>query len=253
VFFELSKIIPAIFYPLPLFFIVFYLWFVFSKREKKPWTVFTLVTILLVASTALFNDLLLTLWESPAAVRPFPKAGAIVVLGGSTEGLPPDTEAFDGSFNERADRFLWGLRLFRAGHGQFLVFSGGSGALFSDEKTVSEAEIQRAWAETLGYTRGVLKEEDSRNTHENAVNTTNLLRDRGIKDVLLVTSAFHMPRAQAIFEKQGFTVFPFPVDSSRSNLPFPANLYPEPKNLQTFHNLLKEWVGYLAYGFLSFL
>jgi len=253
-FFELSKIIPAFFYPLPLFFLFFYLWFIFGKMAKKPWKLFSFVTLLLVASTGLFNDILLGFWEPQLPVAPYPKAGAIVVLGGSTHVSPDSEMGVEGDFNHRVDRFLWGIRLFRAGHGRILLFSGGSGLLLEDSELPSEAAMQRRWAGTLGIAQGnILTETESRNTYENAVNSAILLRQRNISQILLITSAMHMPRSQALFEKQGLEVIPFPVDSSKRHMPFPLNLYPEPKNLQTFHDILKEWVGYISYGFLSYL
>lgn len=67
--------------------------------------------------------------------------------------------------------------------------------------------------ETLGVPAGaIVLESRSRNTRENAVATRELLAPRGVRRILLVTSALHMPRAVALFERQGFDVIAAPAD-----------------------------------------
>jgi uncharacterized SAM-binding protein YcdF (DUF218 family) len=101
------------------------------------------------------------------------------------------------------------------------------------------------------------------NTYENAVNVRKILESRGIKKVLLVTSAMHTPRSLKIFQRQGVEVIPAPTDFivSRSDLEeliatpksTILNLFPTADNLNDFTNALKEYIGYLVYALRGWL
>ncbi len=58
----------------------------------------------------------------------------------------------------------------------------------------------------------LMLENESRDTHDNAVNSAQLLKARGMHRILLVTSAYHMRRSVALFEAQGLEVVPAPTD-----------------------------------------
>lgn len=92
-----------------------------------------------------------------------------------------------------------------------LLFTGGSAALFGHRQ--AEAEVAKAYFERMGtdMTR-VLLESRSRNTHENAIFSRDVPGVDQKTAWLLVTSASHMPRAMATFQKAGWNVTPYPVD-----------------------------------------
>ena len=102
--------------------------------------------------------------------------------------------------------------------------------------------------------RDMLLENQSRNTHDNALYCAILLKAKGIQRVLLVTSAFHMRRAQALFEKQGLIVVPAPTDFQRivSNSTVPGVL-PQVGNLSRTTHALHELVGYWVYRWRGWL
>jgi uncharacterized SAM-binding protein YcdF (DUF218 family) len=135
-----------------------------------------------------------------------PTAAAIVVLGGGRHPAPGPlrrTEWVD------ADRFFGGLDLFRAGRAPLLLFTGGAISLQSGLPT--EGDVHRQQALALGLPpRSLAVTPYVRNTAEEARAVAAQL-PRGSR-VLLVTSAFHMARARALFERQGFVVVPYPVD-----------------------------------------
>ena len=93
------------------------------------------------------------------------------------------------------------------------------------------------------------------NTYENAVNVQKILDQKGIKEVLLVTSAFHMPRARLIFEKLGMKVIPAPTDffvteGSVKDFNLATTLVyllPDPLFLNLNTIALKEYLGLLIY------
>lgn len=135
-----------------------------------------------------------------------PCADAIVVLGG---GLHygwmhrEDVRADD----LKSSRIAAGARAWLAGRAPRVILSGGGGGRHGSEAAMMAAAITR-----LGVpaTR-LLLETRSRSTEANAANTRRLAQPRGMRRVLLVTSALHMPRAVRQFRRQGFDVVPVPV------------------------------------------
>ena len=104
----------------------------------------------------------------------------------------------------------------------------------------------------------VTLETNSRNTYENALYSHPLLEELGSQEILLVTSAVHMPRAVAIFEKQGIHVLPIPTDfavtqpdweyaTSTNLLVQMGNFLPTVENLELTTRALKEYIGLLIY------
>src|SRR5690606_17959955 len=101
----------------------------------------------------------------------------------------------------------------------------------------------------------VMHETVSRNTYENAIETRRLLE--GViapgQTWLLVTSAFHMPRAAAIFEKAGFDLVPWPVDfRALSTRGFP-DFFGTGDDIDKLASALKEYVGIAAYAAAGYL
>ena len=124
-----------------------------------------------------------------------PTADAIVVLGGGV--WPISYGRIYPDLNHTADRSWHAARLHRAGKAPLTIVSGGSVWNLSRQ---SEADATRTLLTALGVPDdAIVTEDDSRNTRQNAVFTARLAADRGIQRVLLVTSAWHMPRAAAAF------------------------------------------------------
>ncbi len=148
-------------------------------------------------------------------------ADAIVVLSGAgvrEQGKGKVVEWMD------PDRFLGGVQLFYAGKAPLLIFTGGW--LPWDAAARPEGEVLIEQAGVLGIpTQAMLTTRKVSNTAEEAMGVAQVLGERLQKDghpparlprILLVTSAFHMPRARRLFEKAGMEVIPFPVDFKRS-------------------------------------
>jgi uncharacterized SAM-binding protein YcdF (DUF218 family) len=143
---------------------------------------------------------------TPAAIEALKSAGdgqtAIVVLGG---GLVEDaTRPGQRDLSVYSlERLRYGIRLARA-TGLPLAFTGGLGwAQREGGGGLSEAEAARRSAELdFGY-RVRWIEPASRDTRENALNTVELLWPQGVRHVVLVTHASHMPRAVSLFRQAG--------------------------------------------------
>jgi len=212
--------------------------------------------LLLVASATGFylllafsplGDLLLSSLESrepPASLEDISGASGIIVLGGTAmEILPTGTVAI----HNFGGRMTGALELARRFPKLPLIFSGGDGALFvRGEKT--EAEIAFVFFKDSGIEPSRIRLEDrSRNTYENAVFTAKLLKPGPEDKWVLVTSAFHMPRARALFEAQGFKILPWPTDYQPqvSNTVFPRIIAQERLCRVTLAS--KEWLGQAVY------
>ena len=175
----------------------------------------------------------------PIALRDLPAAQAIVVLGGTmsppTVGRPwPDLSA-------AADRVWHAARLFHAGKAPLVVLSGGSDLSLS---LVPEAQAMSSFIQDLGVSSAaLLLEPDSRSTRDNARFTAQLLRDRKLDHVLLVTSALHMGRAVAHFRAQGLTVVPAATDHSPLAAPGVLAWWPDPGALEGSSRAIKEVIG----------
>jgi uncharacterized SAM-binding protein YcdF (DUF218 family) len=133
----------------------------------------------------------------------------VIVLGGA---IYPEISAARGqvSFDEAAERLTAAVELARQYPTARIVFSGGSANLLSG---LSEADYAAHFIENLGVPRDrITVESRSRDTAENAVFTKHLITPKSGEHWLLVTSAFHMPRAIGAFRQAGFPVEAYPVD-----------------------------------------
>ena len=171
----------------------------------------------------------------------------IVVLGG---GIDPDPSAAHGeaSFSSSGGRLIAAAIYARRYPNARILYSGGS-ANFLTNTSAKEADYALKVLEDLGISRDrLIMERESRNTFENAEFSKKLADPKPGERWLLMTSAFHMPRAIGIFRKVGFAVEPCPVDwrlAGRSDLTrFPA--YSE-EGLQHTYLAVREWLGLVAY------
>jgi uncharacterized SAM-binding protein YcdF (DUF218 family) len=177
--------------------------------------------------------------QAPALL---PQADALVVLGG---GIDPPQRAGDlPHLHLGADRVWYAARLWRAGRAPLLVLSGGSDPRIS---VGSEAQAMRALLLDLGVPDRALRlEQRSRTTRQNAQYTAALLRPLHIRRILLVTSAWHMRRAVALFQAQGFDVVPAPCDSLERQWSPELRWWPQATALQASGLAISETVGWLS-------
>jgi uncharacterized SAM-binding protein YcdF (DUF218 family) len=168
-----------------------------------------------------------------------------VVLGGMVD--PFVTRARGQlALGDGVERLLALAELGRRYPGAKLVFSGGSGVLGRQDATEAEALEPHLAAFGLDPAR-VRFEGRSRNTHENAVLTRALVQPRDGETWLLITSAFHMPRAVGTFRRAGWTVVPYPVDYHFEPDPPPGWGFDVLRGLVQLHAALREWSGLAVY------
>lgn len=221
-----------------------------QRRSLALWiaslTLFVLVTL---AILPIGNLLLQPIERSYPANPPLLKVDGIIVLGG---GEDIRASAFWGQmqFNEGGDRFAAGTALARRFPDAQLLFTGGSGALrdFAGA-SISEASVAERFFVEQGLDRErLLLEGRARNTAENASLSLALANPSADETWLLVTSAFHMPRAMRSFEAAGWpNLVAWPVDyrTARFNDDIGWDLT---RNLQTMTTAIREQIGQLAYS-----
>lgn len=246
-FFVLSKILNVLFSPLVWVFLLIISGYLVQKNYRKKIHIVALLILLIFTNSALFQGVA-RIWE-PNPVCPemlSEKSSTIVVLGGMASenkynGLP--------RFSRSSDRFWQGYYLLKTGFADTLLISGGLGSLFDDQR--SEGELWEEYLQRTGLMdENIMIESASRNTYENAVNSAALFeREHRTKRIILVTSAFHVPRARACFEKQGFDVEVFPADPVAGVRPLQWKDYliPSAGVLETWGIFFREWAGIVMY------
>lgn len=250
-----SKFIPLLLYPLGLVSILLGI-ICFFEWKKRSWLQFpaaiALVIILVSGNMWVSQALMKSLeWQNlPPSVMP--NAGAIVVLGGgiSSATYPrPMPEV-----SEAGDRVLYGAKLYRDGKAPIVIPSGGRIDWLGGG--IPESTDMATLLEMMGVPdSAIIEEPKSLNTYENAVNVQKILDQKGIKEVLLVTSAFHMPRARLVFEKLGMKVIPAPTDFSVTEEKINdftlgtilVYLLPDANYFNQTAIALKEYLGLLIY------
>ena len=176
------------------------------------------------------------------AIDAVPAADAIVILGGgvSRAGEQQDLPYLGLAIN----RLFYGMKLYQAHKSPLIILSGSA-----EEDDIPEAEMMAELLKEFGITgEVVIKETQSRNTHENAVNILSIIRQQHMHSVLLVTSVWHMRRALATFRTLGIQAFPVPVDQIGSVSPnFFINWLPDARALFMTSIACKEYIGWIYY------
>lgn len=183
----------------------------------------------------------------PKPASPPADLSCMIILGGAFEN---EVMASRGGieFNQAADRFVEALRIARLfPHARILV-SGGDGSLTGTYK--GDADAAEVFFPAFGIpAERLLREGTSRTTFENAANTDAILAENGLENCLLITSAFHMPRAVGLFRKLGIAVIPWPTDYRTTGTARPGFDFSQPAlNAQLTTTAIREWVGLAAYA-----
>ncbi len=235
----LSKLLPLIFSPLGIVFLLLVI-FIFKKKIKY---IYSALIFLFVFSNGILSDSLWRLLEFPWKRLDYSalnSADGIVVLSGT------------GRFSSR---FLAGIDLYRAKKSTKLIFTGGVVPYNSNLSPEGNVSINEAIA------MGIPKEDlfttyPVYNTFGEAVAVKKLLNEEinsGQKNIILVTNVFHMQRAKKIFERAGINVSPYPVGFNSSNNFFlslrnPLNWMPSSKGLHKSSRAVREIIGRIVYG-----
>jgi uncharacterized SAM-binding protein YcdF (DUF218 family) len=211
-------------------------------------TLMVAVPVLVIGGITPIGDLLIAPLENR-----FPRAdvsrgdiAGIIVLGGAEDNRAGASRELAG-LNEAGERFTEAVALARQLPTARVVFTGGSAALFAEEPP--EAEAASRLLKALGVAEDrITLESASRDTYENAVFTARLVKPAAGEHWLLVTSAWHMPRAVGCFRKAGFPVEAWPVDF-RTGVQFqPLRFHSAlTEGWRRIDFVMREYAGLLAY------
>lgn len=255
----LSKILPLFVYPLGLACVLLFAAVLMKKPKARLVLILLAVLILWLSSTNFVSEALARSLEwRYLPPEQIPQAEVIVVLGGGTE--PALYPRLDVEVNSAGDRVIAAAQLYKQGKAPVILLSGGY-ITWLDESQSSPAEEMAALLEMMGVPADALwLESESQNTYENAVFSRQVLEEKEINNIILITSAMHMPRAVGLFEKQGLGVIPVPVDYSiiqaktgESALVKIMKFLPNAGSLAVTTNALKEYLGIFTYRLQGWL
>jgi uncharacterized SAM-binding protein YcdF (DUF218 family) len=183
----------------------------------------------------------------PGPPSDMPTPAGIIVLGGAVETARSQARG-QVYLTPDAARLTAGAELARRYPAAKLVYTGGWGGLLSVGEPEA-VEAKKLWL-TLGVPPDRMTfESRSRNTWENALFTRDLVKPKKGETWLLVTSAYHMPRAAGIFHHIGFDVVPYPVNyrtfgDERDFRLTSSNMI---ERVIMLDSGIREWIGLLAY------
>jgi uncharacterized SAM-binding protein YcdF (DUF218 family) len=252
--FGLKKFIAPLFYPLSVCLELITLGLfllVFSRKQKtgKFFVAMGLVVLVLCSYEGFSGRMLRTLesqYPPLNLAKTIPHENGvigkrsvkwIVVLAGGVAGdstLPIQLQI---SHHSRV-RLMEGIRLHRLLPGSKIILTGGIGFDGPPEATT----LSRV-AQELGVAKSdMVLEVESRDTKDHPLYVRHLVKD---DPFILVTSAFHMPRAMKLFVKQGLAPIPAPAGPWQPAKEFwsPGNLFPSASGLRLAELAYHEYMG----------
>jgi Uncharacterized conserved protein len=181
------------------------------KRLAQLWLTATVLLIVFLTVVPVGRFLINVLENRFEAVRTLPTdVEGIIVLGGVVDQFLSQNRRVT-AINSAVERLTAFADLADRYPDAKLVFTGGSGVL--TDQSLKEADFAAPVLLRMGVTLDrVIFESQSRNTAENASMSRKIVAPARRGTWVLVTSAFHMPRAVGVFRKNGWQVFPYPVD-----------------------------------------
>ena len=240
----LHKILPLI--ASPLFLVFFLILFGAFLRSKKI-TFFGLL-VLFFCSLPVISNNLITYLEKDYTLQDassINETDAIVVLSGMVTAIKTG-ETFKYEFGDGVDRVLSGMDLFNNNKAPLLIFTRGK---LPWQLGLPEGEYLKEFAIKYGIPEEkILLTDNVQNTDEEAKSVKRLLNTNDA-EIILVTSAFHMPRAKKVFEAANIRIIPFAVDFNRSTKKTTLmDFIPNAQSLSVTSFFVREMIGRLYYN-----
>lgn len=234
--------------PLSLLFILWVMSTVYVSKGKALRYLLVCIFIANIFCNDIIAGRILSSIETPPLLaQDVPHHTYAVVLGGVTKKSPAE----DGrvAYGGGADRVLQALRLYKMGKVDTIIVSGGSGKLEPDGHV--EAFAMKSTLIQCGVPENrIITESNSKNTFQNAVFSAPHIRS---KKALLITSAFHMKRSVACFEKQGIQVMAYPVHyQTKADIEWKDLYFPSTQALQKWELIFHETIGRLSYKIMGY-
>lgn len=244
----LGKIMETIILPPGIMIVLMIFGIILRRRFHRTGQTFfvTGFILLLLFSLPIFSNNLILFEQSYPALRDVQirslEAKAIIILGG---GRYPDAPEYgeDTIADDALERCRYGAYLQRKTKLPILVTGGSVYGGRKPESELMKAVLENEFLAVVNWVEG-----KSRTTYENAIFSFEMLQKEKIRDVVIITSAYHMPRSVEAFEQAGFNVVAAPISfSGNSTRPFYFQLLPSMDALYQSRIVLHEWVGRLWY------
>lgn len=257
----ISKILPIFLYPLGFACLLLFAALLIKPRTRwnRIGFLLALVVLFLAGNHWVANGLAYSLERRYLSLDTVPQTDVIVVLGGGTQTLEEPRRIVE--VNGAGDRVIYSAWLYHQGAADHILVSGGRIPWRESNHvpTSTPAEEMTDLLIMLNVPENAIWQETlSTNTYENARNSARFLTDKGIENILLVTSAMHMPRSVRLYEAQGLKVVPAPTDYNvtvndldfkhSSWQVFLIRLLPSADNLSLTTRALKEYLGIVVYS-----
>lgn len=252
-FFLASKALSVIEQPLNIVALLLLVTVVFWRRRPRVARRTGMAGVLLffaIGFTAAPRAVLRVLEETyPQTAVPLESLAGAIVLGGAEDSGIKATERGQVLLNGAGERLTMGTKLLREYPHYVVVHTGFSGRW--DSRGMTESEIARMFFNEQGADLSrIVFEDRARDTYENALFTRSLGGVDPSRRWLLVTSALHMPRSMAVFEKLGWKVEAMPVDY-RTGRTLKLVDYSISGGAQDWQAAIHEIVGFVAYWMIG--
>jgi uncharacterized SAM-binding protein YcdF (DUF218 family) len=257
VFYFLSKRLDVLFSPYTWALVLLALALPWRRRSFRTWKrkrvmgAVGLGLLVVLAVPAVAEALTRAIERVPRTYREDVTYDAVVLLGGVTNELVMK-QTGQPAYNDNVERLVMTFKLLREGRARVAIVSGAASdpALerFGEARVLAEQLV--AWG--IDPAR-IIVEPKARNTRENAIYCAEIVRQRGAKDVLVVTSAFHVPRALDTFRAVDLPVDVLPVDyRAPPEGGGELDLFPRASDLGVSSRILREALGRVVYRFVGF-
>ena len=240
----LHKILPLLVSPLSIVLIIILIGTFFKSKKIS---LLGLLILIFCSVPIISNKLIFYLEKdySLQSVKDVTKADAIVVLSGMISTIN-SKEKLSYEFNDSIDRILSGIDLFKEDKASFLILTNGK---MPWSVGIPEGEYLKDFSIKYGIPEDrILLTDNVQNTDQEAISVKKLLKTNEA-NIILVTSAFHMPRAKKVFEAANIKVIPFAVDFKTPIKKITIiDFIPSADSLKDTSHFFREMIGRLYYN-----
>ena len=212
-----------------------------------------MIIFFVILSSRIFSEILIRYAEYPwqyKKIEEVPQSEYVVVLSGGMKNLNSINNNFEW---KDPDRFFAGIKILKSGKAKKIIFTGAKSPFKKIDKL--EGEILKEEAISFGINPiDILVTNPVFNTLQEAKAIKYIFKNKKNPKIILVTSAFHMNRAEYIFKNEKISVIPYPVDFKKSSLKYiqimknPFNWIPNAENFYISSLLFKEVIGRYYYN-----
>lgn len=253
-FYILSKTFDVLLMPLTMAFIAIIYATIVKNRTRSRWIIGVSLLMLYLVSNPILVDVLLKWWEPVNYQTDTTYEVGAVLTGGMTKRY--DYTSKHVWHGKSGDRAVQAFELYKKGKIKKIIISGGERSFFGGKNNTSENDGIRQYLIDSGVrAEDIIQETNARNTRDNAVNTAKILKEQfKTNKCIVITSAFHIPRAMGCFEKAGVKPLAFPAHYLQENHDFWIDkLFPSEEALVAFYYVWHEMVGFATYKVMGYI